>query len=358
MLRISSAASGEEVASVPVSELLQEGLPSVGLLKRFLAQRHFEKKYSRFQLRFLREGDPSELKEDEQITAATELQLMILSHLPPDEERDAAFLDSCGYEVERFEEVERSLRALQNPDLDPTWHVSPLSAAAEEGHSGVVRLLLEAGANTEWRTEAEGEDCQRTALHSAADAGYLEVVRLLLNFGANKDAANSSGRTALHLAAENGYASLVGLLLESGANKEANAAGFRPLHLAAMQGHLQVVTLLLDSGAHKEAMGKGGYRPLHCAAKRGHTGVLRRLLDSRAEVDAEDITNMRPLHLAADKGLFVVVHALLASGAEKAAQDSFGRTPGDLASANGHQAVARLLKNPKRRRVESSSETS
>lgn len=105
-------------------------------------------------------------------------------------------------------------------------------------------------------------------------------------------------------------------------------------------------------------MGKGGYRPLHCAAKRGHTGVLRRLLDSRAEVDAEDITNMRPLHLAADKGLFVVVHALLASGAEKAAQDSFGRTPGDLASANGHQAVARLLKNPKRRRVESSSETS
>ena len=82
----------------------------------------------------------------------TELQL-ILSHLPP-EERDGAFLDSCGYEIERFEEVERSSQALQNPDLDPTWHASPWFVA-EEGDANV--RPLEASAHTEWRSEEQSE---------------------------------------------------------------------------------------------------------------------------------------------------------------------------------------------------------
>ena len=148
MLRIVSAASGEEVAALAVSELsAEDGAPTIVSLKRYLAKEHFQKRYSRFQLRLLREGDPKFLEDSEILAPPLDLQLVLMNHLAPDEGRDNRFRRSCADGNE--EEVERNLQDLQNPEVDHPddgWIDFPLVLARAHGHTRVVRLLLEARA--------------------------------------------------------------------------------------------------------------------------------------------------------------------------------------------------------------------
>lgn len=79
--------------------------------------------------------------------------------------------------------------------LDAEAGAGPLLAAAKEGRSEQIRLLLANGADVDARN-AEGN----TALMAAASAAQVEVVRLLLESGANVNAKNENGITALSLA--------------------------------------------------------------------------------------------------------------------------------------------------------------
>ena len=83
-----------------------------------------------------------------------------------------------------------------NKPWEPSWH---LSQAAHGGHTGVVRLLLRAGADPNL---AEGEGV--TALTISAENGHLEIVQLLLAAGADKNFKTPRG-TAAELARSNGY---------------------------------------------------------------------------------------------------------------------------------------------------------
>ena len=74
-----------------------------------------------------------------------------------------------------------------------------LSFAARNGHSQVVRALINAGANFNStnsggiffkvysRMKSNFEIIGNTALHLAAEWGYLEVIIILLDAGAEKD---------------------------------------------------------------------------------------------------------------------------------------------------------------------------
>ena len=271
MLRISFATSGEEVAAVRVEQLVEEeGELTICCLKRHLAEKHFRKRYTRFQLRILREGDATELEEDEAIRGPADLQLLLMNLLQPDMERDAKFLFSC--KEGEVEEVKRSLNSLQDPNLDPGDHPndSPLCAAALQGHANVVGLLLEARADTEWHNSR-----MMRALHFALREGQREVVSLLLAHGADTDAKTAGGEGPLHFAVSEGDSKVVQQLLDCGADKEAiDSVGYRPLHLAAARGHMHIVRLLLDSGAQKAAASLSGRTPSHCAAANGHLTVV------------------------------------------------------------------------------------
>ena len=326
MLRILSAASGEEVATLAVSELAEDGAPTVFSLKHYLAKGHFQKRYSRFQLKLLREGDPGELREDEIIAPPLELQLVLMNHLASDPVRDTKFLTSC---MEgNLEEVERNLQELQNPNVvDEPWGDFPLLCAASNGHTQMVRLLLEAGADTERRNE-ENDATAATVddaplLHSVL-AGHLEVVRVLLEYRAETNVRNSDWRS--------------------------------PLHHAASKGHLVIAQLLLESGANKEAKDVNGHTPLHYAACQNHMDAVRLLLEVCVQTEAIDCRGRQPLHTAALSGRLEIVSLLLDHGAEQDALDSFGQTPAQLAASNGHRTVAELLNRGtcKRRRQETS----
>ncbi len=82
-----------------------------------------------------------------------------------------------------------------------------LHHAALAGHLEVVRTLIDAGANVNYRTV----DTYRTPLHHAALNGHTEIVQLLLDAGAKTGERDKEERTARDLAEDN-HSDIVRLL--------------------------------------------------------------------------------------------------------------------------------------------------
>lgn len=84
---------------------------------------------------------------------------------------------------------------------------TPLLLAAEHGHDGLARVLLDRGAVVD-STDRDG----RTPLMIAAMRGNVELVQLLLNHGADAARRDNKGKTAAVYAEEEGYRELKDLL--------------------------------------------------------------------------------------------------------------------------------------------------
>ena len=183
------ALSGDPVAELHVEELeatLQEG-SLVLALKRFLAAKLG---CSRFRMKLLQE-DRQEINDDAPLTGPADILLVRMDFQSSNVATDTAFLSAC--QGGHVTEVEPLLHALQNPDArDGQNNCTGIHWAVRNGHSDVVRLLLEAGADKDAATEDGGR-----ALLFAAENGHLDVVRLLVEAGADKDAVMPDGPTAL-----------------------------------------------------------------------------------------------------------------------------------------------------------------
>ena len=88
---------------------------------------------------------------------------------------------------------------------------TPLMVASKNGHTKIVKLLLEKGADV---------NAKMTALMLAAANGHTEIIKLLLEKGADVNAKNKYGSTALMFAAANGRTEIVQILLEKGGRCE------------------------------------------------------------------------------------------------------------------------------------------
>jgi ankyrin repeat protein len=148
----------------------------------------------------------------------------------------------------------------------------PLAVAAEYGHLGVARLLIERGVNT----NATGCD-RNAALHYAAMGGHEEVVALLLEKGAQANTGDVDGTTPLMLACDYGHLGVVKMLYQHVGNQglqEKSDSGCTALHFASYAGHREVVRFLLLAGADPTIMNNRGRTPCALAEENHDTSRL------------------------------------------------------------------------------------
>ena len=93
---------------------------------------------------------------------------------------------------------------------------SSLLYACSKGHQGIVKKLLDEGADINIQDKIGA-----SPLHRAAGCGRLEMVKFLLNSANSMDLnmQDNYGNTPLHAACEDGSVDVAKLLISAGANQ-------------------------------------------------------------------------------------------------------------------------------------------
>ncbi|GAB1191827.1 hypothetical protein APSETT444_001010 [Aspergillus pseudonomiae] len=245
---------------------------------------------------------------------------------------------------------------------------TPLHYAAYIGEYGIVKLLLQLGADVHHM----GIGCVSITPLGCALAANIryphrdreKIIKLLLERGANVE--GDPGPRHLNVAAAQGYTPGVELLIHHGAivNGDRYENTTTPLHFAVSLGHLECVNALLDAGASVNAKTEQDNTPLHYSAGPCveyypqwwvHEGFLHyprfektancmeTLLKAGASVDGRNHNRETPLHRAARHGWVACVEALINAGAVLDPKDRDNMTPLHIAVAWSHIDCVRML---------------
>ncbi|GFF40652.1 ankyrin repeat and protein kinase domain-containing protein 1 [Aspergillus udagawae] len=242
---------------------------------------------------------------------------------------------------------------------DPHIHVPgerygyPLFAALANGNKDVVAALLNSPSSVSNGVDiTEGLNCRkdlkqytyRTPLSWAAQEGRTSIIKLLLQTETTVDDMDAKGRTPLSRASENGHEAVAELLIGKGADVNVrDNKGWTPLSHALEKGHEVISKLLIDKGADVNARDNTGRTPLLHALKKGHEVISKLLIDKGADVNASDNKGLTPLLHALEKGHEVISTLLIDQAADVNVRDNHGWTPLSQASLYGHEEVAKLL---------------
>ena len=211
--------------------------------------------------------------------------------------------------------------------------------AAYGGHTSVVEVLLNRGANM----EQSDNNRRHTALLAAASEGHESTVRFLLNASASVNASDENDMTALHLVIHNGWHSLTELLLAKGASASTSTGnGMTPLITAASRDNAKGVELLLNAGADIEARDENTLTALIHASRNNCNAAMQILLQHGASTKTPpDI--MSPLHIATSQDNTSGVSLLLGAGAKPEVKFKGDCTPLLLAARKGYGDIVQIL---------------
>ena len=198
------------------------------------------------------------------------------------------------------------------------FYWSPLHLAARHGHTEIVQLLIDSGANLDEKAKGVCR-CKHTSLDSAERTlewpGYqrleAEKVKLL----------ESHVRvSALHVALCHGHEGLALDLLRRGASRTFDKPRWKShvMHTAAAFGCLNVVKYLVSNGraAEIDVQDSQGLTPLYYAYSTRQTETVSWLIENKADVDADLGDTLTLLHLACLDGAFALASRLIDAGAD------------------------------------------
>lgn len=118
--------------------------------------------------------------------------------------------------------------------------------AAKNGDLLAVRLFLDAGMDV---NIIPGDD-MHPALIMAAGSGHTEIVKLLMERGADVNLRGDEGMTALFAATAAGHTEIVKLFIDKGADVNAKVYGWKTILVAAKKP--EIVDMLKAAGAKEK----------------------------------------------------------------------------------------------------------
>ncbi|CAN0031393.1 unnamed protein product, partial [Ectocarpus sp. 12 AP-2014] len=217
------------------------------------------------------------------------------------------------------------------------------TAAFDNDDEFMDTLLSSGSADIDRRRNPQGW----TPLMVAAGEGHSKVVGILLNKGADMSVVNDLGSTALFISVCLGYVAVTRMLVNAGANLEAGElnGGWTPVMMAAYKGHSKILRILLNKGADLSVVDKRGTTALILSAGYGHVAVTRMLVNAGADLDEADSAGFTPLHIAAVNDHSEVIKTLANAGANPDSRTPAGETPLFMAAKNGHVGtISELLR--------------
>lgn len=277
----------------------------------------------------------------------------------------------------RLEIAKMILEKGQDPNIRfNERNTSPLLLAVSYNRPGIVKLLLEYGADAYFVGEKKQnafdiarergfsyieqlllnpqvnynieqvKQTRQIRLLQAVSRGQLEHVRTLLDQGADINVKEKkTGHTPLMSASFKRRKKLVQLLLDKGADVHArDINGETALMAAAGKGNTAIVKMLLEKGADINTKNKQGQTPLLKVVEEENLDMLNFLLENAADINAKDNREDTALIIALDKHKLAAAKLLIDKGANIRVKDHFyGRTPLIWASSLGDIELVRLL---------------
>lgn len=158
-----------------------------------------------------------------------------------------------------------------------------LMTAARTGNIDAVGTLLDRGALVDQREDW----LSQTALMWAASEGHPGVVRLLIEHGADVGAISGVREWERQTTAEPRA-------------KWLPRGGLSPIYFAARDGCLECIDVLVDAGADMNFTDLEGVTPMVAAIANGYYDVAARLVELGADVNLADSTGRTPLYAAVE----------------------------------------------------------
>ncbi len=184
------------------------------------------------------------------------------------------------------EMIQRLLDAGADPNASMWSGESPLMKCSLTGATNAVAALLKAGAYVDAVESVQGQ----SALMWAAAKGHSDVVRLLIDNGADISVKTIATADKLPHSCNT-------------CEWKKSSGGFTPLLFAARSGDIATIRLFMEAGADPNESTLEHGNSLVIAAAGGHYDLALFLLQMGADPDSSDDTGLTALHHAVGGGL-------------------------------------------------------
>ncbi|KAF4969079.1 hypothetical protein FZEAL_10300 [Fusarium zealandicum] len=237
------------------------------------------------------------------------------------------------------ERRERAMVELLRQGADPypglSEETSPFHTACESGFIDAIETFLDVAnsvnelVNFEWGWYG-------TPLLQAALGGQPEVVQLLLDKGADPNYRLQSkinhGKTVIHAAAEGGNVKALEAILKAVEDPDLEVRDFKlrtPLFYACVEGREEMVEYLLEKGVSTDVVLTTGGNLTPGIIDGGSVKILNRVLERKPELDIDKPRSdgKTPLFFAVTLSLDEVVSILLERGADINRRSDNGSLP-------------------------------